>query len=207
LNSPELLKSMHNRGEPLTEKERLSHHDDDEASILPWVLAGDQCFNDRADTLAAHPLRERIAEAERLAKNYAPYRGPHQRFIAELFVLAAETPAPLRQTRLANYVRRPIWAADELDDLDGRRKRERWQTLEDGARRVARLGAGVCIALDCPTKLATDKFGGRARPTHCSVHEGWRAGVRECHRNEIREALDAATGQRRRRRAARRRTA
>lgn len=192
---------MHN-DEPLTEKERLSYHDDDEASIVPWVLGADECFLERADSLATLPPDERVRRAEEIAKSYAPYKGPHQHLIVALLLLAAETPAALRQTQLANHSRRAIWAESDLEDLDGRRKRERWRTLEDGARRLARFAAGRCIELSCRTKLAADQFVGRARPTHCDAHR--RGLAVKSHVNEIRQALDAATDQRRRRRALRR---
>jgi hypothetical protein len=199
------LKSVRKEAPPLTEKERLSYHDDDEASIVPWILGADDCFLERADTLAALPPEERAEEAGGIAKNYAPYKGPHRRLIVALLLLAAETPSALRRTRLANYSRRAVWAESGLCDLDGRRKRERWRALEDGARRLARFGAGRCIHLGCPTSLASDQFVGRTRPTHCGAHAGGlSSGIRESHRNEIREAFDAATGQRRQRRARRR---
>jgi hypothetical protein len=200
-------KLVHNKGEPLTEKERLSYHDDDEASIVPWVLGGDDYFLQSADMLAALPAEERTREAEKIAKHYAPYngsyKGQHHRFIVTLLLLAAETPAALRQTQLTNYVRRPVWAESDLDELDGRRKRERWPTLKRGARRLALLGASKCI--ECGEGLAASRRRARPRVTHCAYCERrYSSKVRDSHLSEIREALDAATGQHRRRRAARR---
>jgi Prokaryotic dksA/traR C4-type zinc finger len=191
----------------LTKKERLSYHDDDEAAIVPWVLGGDDCFLKSTDKLAALPSEERARNAETIAKKYAPYngakRGAHHRLIVDLLLLAAETPPAVRQTRLANSVRRSVWAESDLDELDGRRKRERWPTLERGARRLAFLGASRCIA--CGEGLAASRRRARPRVTHCAYcQRRYSSKVRDSHLSEIREALDAATGQRRRRRSARR---
>ncbi len=203
LETPQTLKWVHN--EPLTTKERLSYHDDDEASIVPTVLSADPFFQESAETLASRPPDRRTAEAERIAKKYAAYKGPHQRLVVDLLLLAAEAPPRFRTTCLPNSVRRAVWADTPPDGHDGRRVRERWRTLEDGAKRLARFGAGICIHLECRTPLASDQLGVRGRSWHCSAHQGeLSAGVRNSQRNEIREALDASTGQRRARRAARR---
>jgi hypothetical protein len=203
LETLQTLKWVHN--EPLTEKERLSYYDDDEASIVPRVLAADPFFQQAVETLVTLPPDMRTVQAEQIAKKYAAYKGPHQRLIAKQLLLAAKTPSRVRTTRLENSARRAVWAESPLEEHDGRRIRQRWQTLEDGAKRLARFGAGICIHLECTTPLASDQLGGRGRSWHCSAHQGeLSAGVRDSQRNEIREALDAATGQRRARRAARR---
>jgi hypothetical protein len=125
--------------------------------------------------------------------------------IVDLLLLAAKTPLRLRTTCLPNSVRRAVWADTPPDEHDGRRVRERWRTLEDGAKRLARFGAGICIHLECRTPLASDQLRGRGRSRHCSAHQRkLSAGIRHSQHNEIREALDAGTGQRRSRRAARR---
>jgi hypothetical protein len=191
----------------LTKKERSSYHDDDEAAIVPWVLGGDDCFLKSADKLAALPSEERAREAETIAKDYAPYNGPkrgaHHRLIVDLLLLAAETPPGLRQTLLANSVRRSVWAESDLDELDGRRKRERWPTLEWGAQRLALLGASRCI--ECGKELAALRRRARPRVAHCAYCERrYSSKIRDSHLSEIREALDATTGQRRQRRSARR---
>jgi RNA polymerase-binding transcription factor DksA len=196
-------KSMHNADLQLTKKERLSYHDDDEAAIVPWVLGGDDYFLARADILAGLQPDKRASEAEEIAKNYAPYKRAHHRFIVTLLLLAAETPPALRQTRLVNSGRRSVWTDSDLDEFDGRRKRERWPTLKRGAERLALLGVNRCV--ECGEKLAASRRRTRPRVSHCAYCEQrYSSKVRDSHLSEIREALDAATGQRRLRRAARR---
>jgi hypothetical protein len=160
------LKWVHN-DEPLTKKARLSYHDDDEAGIVPRILAQDGFFIERTVELAKVPMHDRTDQAKRIARAYTPYRGLkkglHQDLIAGLLLCAASAVEEGRSSaevelRLVNYHRRPIWAEAELDELDGRRKRERWITLEQGAQRLARLGAGVYIDLDCSTRLAKDRW-------------------------------------------------
>ena len=41
---------MHNAA--LTEKERLTYFDEDEVAIVPTVLADDECFQEKARTIA-----------------------------------------------------------------------------------------------------------------------------------------------------------
>ena len=83
LKTHQTLKWVHN--EPLTAKERLSYHDDDEASIVPTVLSADPFFQESAETLASRPPDRRTAEAERIAKKYAAYKGPHQRLVVTCY--------------------------------------------------------------------------------------------------------------------------
>jgi hypothetical protein len=197
---------MH-KADGLTEKERLSDHDDHEASVIRWVLAEDEGFQANARKVAAAEPSERCALAQQLAKRYVPYKGHHQQLIVDLLLLLAEAPwDAVHPAARATFIHqnRPVWGEAPLDELDGRRVRDRSTTLEQGARRLARRGAGKCIHLTCDTDLAQDQFRGRARPTHCSAHLELPRRIRESHRSEIREALDAGTGQRRHRRAARR---
>jgi hypothetical protein len=197
---------MH-KADDLTEKERLSDHDDREASIIRWVLAEDEAFQANAGKVAAAEPSERHVLAQQLARRYVPYKGHHQQLIIDLLFLLAEAPwDAVHPAARVTFVHqnRPVWGEAPLDDLDGRRVRERSRTLEQGARRLARRGAGKCIHLTCETPLAQDQFRGRAMPTHCSAHLGLPRRIRESDLSEIREALDAGTGQRRRRRAARR---
>jgi hypothetical protein len=194
---------VHN-DDQLTAKERLSWHDDAEASIVPMELADDETFKLKARAVAAAEPSQRAVVAEGEAKSYAPYSGPHRELIVRLLLLVAEEPwnawhPGTRTTFLSRH--RAVWCDAPLDELDGRRVRERWATLKEGAQRLAWFGAARCIG--CGAVLACDRFRGRARPTHCSSCEHHKPGIRESHRNAIREALDAATGQRRRRRASR----
>jgi hypothetical protein len=198
-------KSVHNEGEQMTKKERLSHFDDLEASIVRWRLGTDEEFLLKARRIAILEPLERRAEAEREAVSYVSYQGPHRRLVVDLLLLCADEPwnawhPATRVTFLSSG--RAVWVDAELDELDARRVRERWTTLKEGAQRLAWFGAGRCIS--CGVRLAADRFRGRAHPTHCSAHERLSGAIRESHKGEIREALDAATGQRRRRRASRR---
>jgi hypothetical protein len=199
---------VHNDEPALTEKERLSDHDDAEASIVAWVLGADEHFLKEARGLIPVDPSERDLEAERVAKAYVPNRGLHRSLIANLLIRAADLPGDaspaLVQTFLVKDFARAVWVDDALDELDPRRRRERWTTLELGAERLARRGAGKCIQIGCRTTLAKDQFSGRSRPTYCGVHQALKSWERDSHQNEIRQALDAATGQRRRRRARRR---
>ena len=131
-------------------------------------------------------------------------------------MLAADSDPRTVRADLANHHRRDyIWAEADQDELEARRVRTRWPRLEEGAVRVARLGARKCI--ECGQRLASDApghkkaktrekaLGGRGRRLHCSAClERFSPAVRNTHEESMRAVLDAATGQRRARRAARR---
>lgn len=202
-------KSVHKPDLDLTKKERSYYFDDAEASIVPVVLARDECFQGKGRLIATTNPSDRLTVAQREAKAYAPYKGPHQDLMVRLLLLMSEEPwlrwgEAARETFFANVLRRPgVWADAPLDENDGRRVRRRWTTLKRGAQRLARLGAGRCIA--CGGSLSASRCQARPRVTHCSsCTDKYSMKVRDTHRSEIREALDAATGHRRHRRAARR---
>jgi hypothetical protein len=190
----------------LTNKERLSEHDDRETSVIRWVLADDEEFQAKARKVAATEPLQRGFLAEQLAKSYVANRGPHQGLIVDLLLFfAAEPWNAIHPAARSTFVHqtRAVWADAPLEDLDGSRVRERSTTLEQGARRLARRGAGRCIA--CGNRLAKDQFQARGQPQHCSpCLDKIPRRVRNSQLSEIREALDAGTGQRGRRRAARR---
>jgi hypothetical protein len=204
-------KVMHNG--VLTQKERLTYFDDEEAAIVPTVLAGDECFREKARTIAARDPEDRRAEAEREAKSYAPNRGSHRDLIVELLLIMAAEPWRRKEIPplvfFANRHRRAVWADSPLDDFDPRRARARWVMLKEGAHGVARLGAFKCI--HCGRPLGHDRYDRgasrrRSRRTHCGQCWGnprIRRGIRS-QLDAMRKALDAATGQRRRQRARRR---
>jgi hypothetical protein len=111
-------KSMHSASD-LTRKERLSDHDDREASIVRWVLAEDETFQAIARKVAAAEPSERRALAERLAKLYVPYKGPHQDLIIDLLLLVAEEPwMAVHPAARATFVHqtRAVWGDAPLDE-------------------------------------------------------------------------------------------
>jgi hypothetical protein len=199
---------MHN-DELLTQKERVTFHDQNEAAIVATVLADDECFQKKARVIAAARRTERIVIAEGEAKSYTPNKGAHRELIVQLLLVQADEPwrerGGVARDFLSNLFRPAVWSESPLEKFDARRCRERWTTLVAGARRLANFGSGTCISLECGTRLGTDRFRRRPRPTHCSSCEAQKStAVRKSEQSEMREALDAATGQRRRRRAARR---
>jgi hypothetical protein len=205
-------------GEPLSRRERLHHFDDDEAAILGRVLASDEAFQLKCELVAKSPMERRRKTAEREAGAYAPYRGAHRDLIVELLLAGAEPwddypkrfAGPLRRFRVENLKRRGIWLEDERErDDDPRRRRDRSRRLEEGALRVAHHGAGRCVG--CGRQLAGDRYerGGsarRGRRWHCSSDcpKARTVGIRKSQRESMGDAFDAATGQRRVHRAARR---
>jgi hypothetical protein len=218
LDTPEAAKSVLN-AQPVSQRERLHVFDDDEAGILGRVLADDLVFQEKCALVEESPVQGRRAIAEREASAYTPYRGAHRDLIIELLLAAAERwneypepfAGPTRRFRLQNLKRRGIWLEDERPcEESAQRRRERWPRLEEGAQRLARFGAGRCIG--CDRELAGDRYergaSSRAgRRWHCSPQcpDAPTADIRASHRESMRDALDAATGQRRTRRAARRR--
>jgi hypothetical protein len=194
--SPDASKSVHNGD--LTKREKRVCFDEDEAGVLPRVLATDEHFLAAAAIVAAAAHRDE--EADNQAAAYAPYRGRHRDYIASLLVAACEREPPLRRTYLANRHRTAIWADAKQDELEPLRVRTRWPRLEEGAQRVAALGARRCIGCGGPLR--------RGHRLHCSrCWERFPEGVRNSHAESMRVALDAATGQRRAQRAARRASA
>lgn len=203
---------MHKGESALTPKERLTHHDHDEASILRVILADDPDFQAKSRPIAAAPANQRRRLAEVIARDYAPKRSAGHELIVELLLFMAEEPwrqkgAP-RIDFFANLSRPAFWADSPLDELDGRRVRPRWATLEDGAHALALFGAGKC--LNCEKKLAGDRYergasGKRSRRLHCDACKTKeRRTLLASQVDAKRQALDAATGQRRRYRSARR---
>jgi hypothetical protein len=100
--------------------------------------------------------------------------------------------------------RSAVWA-DDNRPTERRRRRirgDRRERLEAGARRIARLGAGECI--ECGKQLA-DRFEYRgasrkpARRLYCDDHAALLPHSERMHQQEMRDALEAATGQHRRR--------
>jgi hypothetical protein len=209
-------KSIHKRGQRLwddtfTEKERLTYFDQAEAAIVPLALEEDPDFQFKGRELAGRPPRERRAAAQLLAKDYAPNKSKSgaQELIVDLLLLMAEEPwrekGIPRRVFFANLTSTAVWADAPLDELDGRRARERRAMLNEGAQALVYGGAGKCM--HCGTPLASDRYGRgasgqRSRRTHCG--RCCPASIVASGLNAKRKALDAATGLRRRYRAARR---
>jgi hypothetical protein len=204
---------MHKRqdygGDDLSEKERLTYFDQEEASVVPVVLAEDPDFQTKSRQIAGMAPCDRRPAAEREAKNYVPNKSAGQKLIVDLLLLMAKEPWEqrgwIRRDFFANLTRKAVWADAPLDKLDGRRARERWVMLEEGARALARRGAGKCI--HCGTALGSDRYergasGARSRRTHCG--RCCPQSIVDSELDALRKALDAATGRRRRYRAARR---
>jgi hypothetical protein len=199
-------------------REQRHHNDDDDAAILGRVLASDEVFHRKCELVAESAILQRWSTAEREACAYTPYRGAHRDLIVELLLAGAKAwddypgrfAAPVMRFRVQNLKRRSIWLDDETErDDEPRRWRDRKRRLEDGALRVARHGAGRCIG--CDERLAGDRYergprGRRVRRFHCSARcpEARTAGIQASQLESMRDAFDAATGQRRARRAARR---
>jgi hypothetical protein len=204
---------MH-KGDDLSQKERLADFDEDEATVVRLVLAEDSDFRAKGQRIASKPTRERLAAAEREAASYAPYRTASRRVIAELLLSMAEEPWRSRGSTawlfFANLDRKAVWVDDpDLDDLAGRRVRERWESLRDGAQALAWFGAGRCVG--CGSDLRARQYrrgawGRRTRRRHCEACLGRDRRGSLCARREtdMRKALDLLTGARRRHRASRR---
>jgi hypothetical protein len=205
---------MHKRDEriwggPISEKERLTYFDQAEAAIVRVVLAEDPDFQSKSRQIADETPRERRAAAERAAKSYVPNKSSAQELVVEVLLLMVEEPwratGSTRRDFFSNLTQKAVWADAPLDELDGRRARDRWAMLEEGARALARFGAGRCI--HCGTPLASDRYGRgasgqRSRRTHCGPC--CPPSIVASELDSKRKALDAATGRRRRYRAARR---
>jgi hypothetical protein len=203
---------MHKR-DALSRKEHLTYFDQAEAAIVPLALAEDPDFQAKGRQIAGEPPRRRRSAAELSAKDYVPNKSAAQELVVELLLLMAEEPwrskrMPRRHQRryfFENLTQSAVWVDAPLDDLDGRRTRNRRAMLEEGARALAYFGARKC--LHCGTPLASDRYdrgfsGRRSRRTHCG--RCCNASIVASELDAKRKALAAATGQRRRYRAARR---
>jgi hypothetical protein len=203
--------------EDLTDKERLSERDDFEASFVPCALALDDSFLETARRVGAAPTAERESVARVEAKRYVSNSGEKQDLIVRFLLLAASEAWRERgidpETYFANLSRRPIWGDEPADELDGRRDRvgreesSRRARLREGARRFVLSGAGKCV--ECGHDLGRYRLEARARELLCSpcannyLSPPMRDRIVASYRNSIREALDAATRQHRKRRASR----
>jgi hypothetical protein len=187
-------------------------HDEDEASIVPLVLAEDECFVEKSRAVSA--AEDPLARARLEAKSYAPNKGRHQDFVAQLLLDAAEERwgelrAAERRDLAANRGRRAVWAEPEaFGELDPCRVRTRWPVLQDGARCLARYGAFKCI--NCEMEFSVSgryERGAARRPSrrhHCDACKGRLGPLTASQIDAMRKALDAATGESRVRRAAQR---
>ena len=145
---PRPVKPVDNAGTACRDLTRALH-DQDEASIVPVVLADDECFREKARLVSA--ADDRVKRAQLEAKSYTPYRGAHRDLIVQLLLDTAEerwgTDPPGRRYFFANWGRRAVWAEPEaLGELDPCRVRTRWPMLVEGAQCLARFGAFSCIA-------------------------------------------------------------
>jgi hypothetical protein len=125
----------------LSKKERLTYFDQAEASIVPLTLSEDPDFQSKSRQIAGKPPHERRAAAELAAKNYVHNKSAAQELIVDLLLLMAEKPWRAkgipRRVFFANLTGTAVWVDAPLDELDGRRARERWAMLEEGARALA----------------------------------------------------------------------
>ena len=198
----------------MRDNERILFHDEDESVHLATLIAHAGCFQAKARAIAAEPREKWPAAAHREAQSYTPYRGGHRDYIVGLLLVAAEQPwvgrpDPNPASYFSNLSRTAHWTEAPLHESDGRRVRERWETLNEGAKCLARFGAYGCI--NCGTALSVSgryEYGAlgkrRSRRYHCDACKS-RPGSRTASQIEaMRKVLDAATGQRRHRRAARR---
>ena len=215
---------MVHKPEDLTDKERLSERDDFEASFVPCALALNESFLEAARRVAGAPPGERKTVARTEARRYVSNRGEKQDLIVHWLMLAADEPwknfvrgaiKPGKhgdvdpETYFANLSQRPVWGDEDPNELDGHRDRigqsdaSRRARLRDGARRFVNSGAGNCI--ECGLPLAGDRLTDRRRHLHCAACEDRFSSprIRDSHFNSIREAMDAATRQHRKRRASR----
>ena len=154
-----------------------------------------------------------MKRAQLEAKSYTPYRGAHRDLIVQLLLDAAEerwrTDPPGRRYFFANWGRRAVWAEPEaLGELDPCRVRTRWPMLVEGAQFLARFGAFSCIACGMAFRESGryERGVGRrfSRRYHCDACKDRFGTLAASQIGAIRKALDAATGQRRAWRAARR---
>jgi hypothetical protein len=201
------LKPGHKGLERFPKPDRLRYFDQLEAGVLGQVLSADKTFLAKADKVAegaTRSEREKIADEE--ARAYAPKRKPHRAAVAQLLLVAAEKPwqrhetektaAALRRDKLQNVASSAYWHEDIYDGAQ--RVRARFDRLWHGADRIRRQGAGRCIGDGCETPLSRYNDG-----HYCSLCAG-KARLHGSHRDEMRDAFDAASGQRHARREKRR---
>jgi hypothetical protein len=209
---------MHKAAGGLTDRERSAYFDQGEQAAVLVVLADDPDFQLKARRIAERPSSAARREtAKREAKNYVSNRGAAQELIAELLLVAAAKPwlerGSIMRDFFANLPHHAVWADDDPGELDARRVRERWETLQEGARALARFGAGRCIECGRPLGGGGFAYSGRglkerrSRRTHCdscSLKLCRVNGKLESQLNSKRQAIDVLTGRRRRHRADRR---
>lgn len=197
---------------------RARFHEELEARILSDVLSEDECFRSKAVRVAAAEPHRRSVIAIEEAKDYAPYAGRHRDVVARLLLVAAEEPwqryqagrpetvAALRRDSLSKVTSLGgLWLEADQDALESRRVRDRSDRLRKAAQRVAYFGAHRCI--ECAGRLARARYVQSAgRLLYCASCEEklranpYRSAIVAKHCEEMRDVLDAATGQRRERR-------
>ena len=162
---------------------------------------------------AGNPSGDGAARSQELHTVRGRKRGAHRTLIVQWLLIAAEEPWDYgdngRRTYFANLPRRAHWIEDELGELDGRRVRDRWSMLYEGAEFLERFGAFLCI--NCETPLAPNaryEYGPlssrRSRRYHCDGCKSRLGSVTRSQVEAIRKVLDVSTDQRRLRRTARR---
>ena len=199
---------------------RAHEYDNAAAGVLPAVLADDECFQARAERVAAaESAYDRRVAAEREAAHYVSSRGRRasasRAAMVQLLLYAAEkeweataaspdSMAVLRRDLMRGLPGRALWLeAEPADDEPVRLRARIPNRLEHGARYVARFGAHVCISCG-KTRIARDREA-RRREHHCErcerkLPDFERRGQREA----MRAALEAYAGLHRHRRGARR---
>jgi hypothetical protein len=94
--------------------------------IVRALLADDEVFQSKAREVARAEPSHRGTAAEHRAKDYVPYKSPHQELIVDLLLPLAEKPwdavHPAARTTFIHQTR-AIWVDAPLDALDGRRLR------------------------------------------------------------------------------------
>jgi hypothetical protein len=198
----------------LSKKERLTYFDQAEASIVPLTLSEDPDFQSKSQQIAGKPFLERREAAELAAKEYVPNKSKSgaRELMTDLLLLMVEEPWRAkgipRRLFFVNLTRTAVWVDAPLDELDGRRARERWAMLEEGALGLAYFGARKCMhcgeAFNKRDRYirrgASEK---RSRRTHCGRCRCPESMIRS-ELDAKRKALEAWTGWHRRSRAARR---
>jgi hypothetical protein len=188
--------------------------DQDEAAIVAVRLAGDPDFQAKAQVVASETSAKRRKDAAvRESKSYAPYQSAGRNFIVDLLLLMAAGPRFKGQPLVdfvANELRPAVWCESAaLGDLDPQRVRPRWSTLSRGADFVARFGAFNCLECEQPFAQADRYEHGsshrRSRRVHCDACKTrLKPAASASQVDEMKRALEAATGQRREQRATRR---
>lgn len=134
---------------------------------LKEALASDRAFKDRVAVIRLADSSKWEAAVDRAARAYAWNGGRPLAVMRQVFARCAAGTSSYLESSILNFP--PVPSAD----LDAPSVAPRWKKGGDwrgAADKLARLGAGRCLAAGCQTTIDVSGAPQRARVRYCAVH-------------------------------------